>query len=136
MVVLEDLRNDDLEGLTEMLRADDDTTIVKEFLHGAKASLSVETENLRRMLTNIMVKNKTYIPLKVCIETPYKLVIPIGCIVVSKKTEECAKAKVNKFYVGKIWRSSGFEEKALMEMLKFCFSRVPGCSKILCSSYS
>ena len=84
----------------------------------------------------IQVKNKIYIPLKVSIETPFKLIIPIGCIVLSKWTDECVKVKVNKFYVGKIWRASGFEEKALMEMLKFGFARVSGCTKILCSSYS
>lgn len=134
--MLEDLKHDDVDSVTEMLQADDDVTIVKEFLHGAKASLSIESENIWRMLVKIQVKNKVYVPLRVCIETPYKLIIPIGCIVLSKWTEDCVKVKVNKFYVGKIWRASGYEERALMEMLKFGFAWLNGCTKILCSSYS
>ena len=53
LVILEDMKYDDLDQLTEMLWADDDVNIVKEFLHGAKASLSLDTENIRRMLMKI-----------------------------------------------------------------------------------
>lgn len=109
---------------------------MKEFLHGAKDPLSMHTDNVRRMLTSIQVKSFLYIPLKVSILTPYKLTIPIGCIILSRKGASHCKVKINKFYVAKIWRASGYEERALMEMLKFCFSRVPDTSKVLVSSYA
>lgn len=53
VVILEDLKQDDLEELTDQLRNDDDIIIVKEFLHGAKASLSIDLENIKRMLAKI-----------------------------------------------------------------------------------
>lgn len=96
----------------------------------------MSNDNVRRMLTSIQVKSAIYIPLKVAILTPYKLTIPIGIIVLSKKHFSGVKIKINKFYVAKIWRNSGYEERALMEMLKFCFAKVPDCTKVLVSFYS
>jgi len=110
--------------------------IAKEFLYGSKETLTMSNDNVRRMLTNIQVKSALYIPLRVAILTPYKLTIPIGCIVLSKKHIASNKIKINKFYVAKIWRASGYEERAIMEMLKFCFAKVPSVTKVLVSFYS
>lgn len=68
--------------------------------------------------------------------TPYKATIPIGIIVLSTKDGKSNKVKINKFYVSKIWRSTGYEERAIMEMLKFCFAKIEKCSKVIVSFYS
>lgn len=128
--------SEDIDHITEQLQADDDVIIVKEFLHGAKEALMMSNDNVRRMLTNIQVKSFLYIPLKVAILTPYKLTIPIGIIVLSTKRAGSVKVKINKFYVSKIWRATGYEERAIMEMLKFCFAKIEECSKVLVSFYS
>jgi len=56
--------------------------------------------------------------------------------VLSTKRAGSVKVKINKFYVSKIWRATGYEERAIMEMLKFCFAKIEECSKVLVSFYS
>jgi hypothetical protein len=88
------------------------------------------------MFKHFYSKNEFYAPLKVSILTTYKLTIPIGCVVISKRNQPSVKAMMNKFYIAKIWRAGGYEEKTLMEILKFCFSNIPNCTKVISSGYS
>jgi len=98
--------------------------------------MNTSNESINALFHNISERNHEYIPLKVSIMTPYKLTIPIGCIVLSRRKRKDTKIKVNKFYIAKIWRAAGYEEKALMQMLKFTFSNLGEVKKVIASSYA
>ena len=91
---------------------------------------------MRELFTKISVKHELYIPLKVSILTPYNLTIPIGCVILGKRKDEDKKTKILKFYMGKIWRNGGYEEKAFLEIMKFAFSNVESSEKIVVSSFA
>lgn len=97
----------DIETIVEFLQNDDDLQTVREFLHGAKERLKSSYTNVKGMFKKLYNHNEDYIPLKVSILTPYKMTIPIGCVVLTKKKTKDNRATLHKFYIAKIWRVNG-----------------------------
>lgn len=67
-------------------------------------------------------KNYEYVPLKICIDTGFKMLIPIGTVHLCRKNSQDIKVLVKKFYISKIWRKSGYEEMSVIAILQYCFS--------------
>jgi len=43
---------------------------------------------------------------------------------------------MKKFYLGKVWRNAGYEEKTFMEVLKFSFSNIEHTETLVVSAYA
>jgi RimJ/RimL family protein N-acetyltransferase len=75
-------------------------------------------------------KNDKYASLSIIVETGYGWKTTIGTAhIIQQKLSE-AKGLLGKFYVTKIYRRSGFEEKCLIEILNFAFEAM-GLNKVV-----
>ena len=62
------------------------------------------------------------------------MIIPIGVAHLTKKKKEDSKISLRKFYIEKIWRRSGYEQKSLLAIVKHSF-RYLNASKVYISAY-
>ena len=89
--------------------------------------MAVSHENIRNMIIKSDVNNDLFIPLMLYVQTPYKVRIPIGFSIITKKSNRDNFGCLKKLYISKIWRASGYEEKCVVEVLKFAFGCIPNC---------
>ena len=124
-----------IETIMDLLQVDDDLQPAREYLAGAKDKMKMTKDNIKDMMKRLYMKNDEFIPFKVSVETPYKMKIPIGTVCIGKEKSKTSKASLYKFYISKIWRINGHEEKTLLETLRFCFKTLK-CDKIESSAFT
>ncbi|CAI2371007.1 unnamed protein product [Moneuplotes crassus] len=121
-VVLIPFTDEYFEELMDGLLNDDDPQSVREFLHGCKGK-SLNEGNIRSMLYKYSISNHIYKPFRVCVKTIYNSLIPIGTAhLTATKGDE--KIKLRKFYIEKMWRRKGYEQKALQAIGDYCFKKL------------
>jgi hypothetical protein len=99
---------------------EDDDDIRKEFIQPFSASV-IDKEVLRTMFNTFRSRNDVYLPLCINIKTHYNQLIPIGAVVLLQRNQG-HKMILAKFYIAKIWRRGGYEERSLIEVISFVFN--------------
>lgn len=68
------------------------------------------------------LKNELYASLKLNLTTSYGFKQFMGTAHIAQLKKEVRNGVLVKFYVGKSYRKTGYEDKALVEVLKFAFT--------------
>lgn len=112
-----------------MMSKDDDLTIKEEFIYPYKLE-NLDEEYLRNMFQSYRLRNDKYAALKISVQTGYGWKTLIGTAHLVQQNASEKKGLLAKFYISKIYRRSGYEEKCLMEIMKFAF-QVMGLEKLI-----
>jgi hypothetical protein len=108
-IVLLPFTEEYLEELMSWLEHDGNKSVLKEFFYGSKRK-HISEGNLKSLFYKYQICSHTYKPLRMCIKTSYKCIIPIGNAHITKSIDD-EKCQLKKFYIDKMWRSKGYEEK-------------------------
>ena len=103
-----------------LLSKEDDSNIKDEFAYPLKYE-RLDHESMRSMFNNYRIRNDKYAALKINIQTEYGLNLTVGCAHLIQQSTDDSKGILGKFYVSKIYRKTGYEEKCLIEVIKFAF---------------
>ncbi|CAI2370861.1 unnamed protein product [Moneuplotes crassus] len=121
-VVLIPFTDEYFEELIDGLLNDDDPDSVKEFLYGSKGQ-SINKSKIRSMLYKYSTSNHIYKPFRICIKTVYNSLIPIGTAHLTA-AKGANKINLRKFYIEKMWRKKGYEQKSLLSIGEYCFNKL------------
>lgn len=108
---------------------DDDQVIREEFMYPYKVD-QMDEEYLRSMFSSYRLRNDKYAALRISIKTGYGWKTLIGTAHLLQQNATEKKGLLAKFYISRIYRRSGFEEKCLIEIMKFAFD-VMGLEKLI-----
>ena len=112
-----------------MLKREEDVVLKEEFIYPYKL-VQLDDEYLRQMFSSYRLRNDKYASLKICIKTGYGWKSFIGTAHIIQQNAGDTKGLLAKFYISRIYRRSGYEEKSLLEIMKFAFE-VMGLEKLL-----
>lgn len=112
-----------------MMSKDDDDLIKEEFMYPYKPD-QLDQEYLRSMFSSYRLRNDKYAALRISIQTSYGWKTLIGTAHLLQQNANEKKGLLAKFYVSRIYRRSGYEEKCLLEIMKFAFD-VMGIEKLI-----
>jgi RimJ/RimL family protein N-acetyltransferase len=118
--VFEEFSGQHVKELLDMMDKDDDLHIKEEFIYPYKME-QLDGEYLRSIFSSYRLRNDKYAALRISIQTDYGWKIPIGTAHIVQQNSASPKALLGKFYVCKIYRRSGYEERCLLEIMKFAF---------------
>ena len=108
---------------------DEDTIIKEEFIYPYRVE-QLDEEYLRSMFSSYRLRNDKYAALRISIQTGYGWKTLIGTAHLLQQNATEKKGLLAKFYISKIYRRSGYEEKCLLEIMKFAFD-VMGLEKLV-----
>lgn len=128
-IIFEEFSGQHINELIEMMNKDDDVNIKEEFIQPYRLD-QIDGEYLRSMFSSFRLRNDKYAGLRISIQTDYGWKIPIGTAHLLQQNSTNAKALLGKFYICKIYRRSGYEERCLLEIMKFAFE-VMGIEKLI-----
>ena len=104
----------------KLFSRDDDQTIKEEFIYPYKIT-QFDEEYFRSIFSSFRLRNDRYAALRLSLQTSYGWKQTIGTAHLVQQFVQEPKGLLAKFYVGKIFRRGGYEEKALIQILKFAF---------------
>lgn len=90
----------------------------------------MDDEYLRSMFSSYRLRNDKYAALRISIQTGYGWKTLIGTAHLLQQNATEKKGLLAKFYISRIYRRSGYEEKCLIEIMKFAFE-VMGLEKLV-----
>ncbi len=102
---------------------DTDEEVKREFMFPSnkisREELSVD--GVRRMVVHLRLKNEHAIAFRIIVKTHYSAEIAVGHAQIVKAHSTDEVASVAKFYISKMFRKRGYEEKALINVLHKAF---------------
>lgn len=119
-IKLEEFTNHHIKQLIEMLNKEDDTGIKGEFIYPYMLE-QLNAEQLRLMFEQFAGRNDRYAALKIVLVTNYGWKSTIGTAHITQLNCKERRGILAKFYVNKTYRKGGFEERCLVEIMKFAF---------------
>ncbi|CDW87475.1 UNKNOWN [Stylonychia lemnae] len=128
-IILEEFSGSHIPELIQMMSRDDDQVIREEFMYPYKVD-QMDEEYLRSMFSSYRLRNDKYAALRISIKTGYGWKTLIGTAHLLQQNATEKKGLLAKFYISRIYRRSGFEEKCLIEIMKFAFD-VMGLEKLI-----
>lgn len=124
-----------LDELTELLKRDSDEEVRREFMYPAvQGRAELNAENVRRVIVHLRLRNEHAVGLRVVIRTSYSSEITVGHAEIVKSHSADDSAHIAKFYVSKVFRKRGYEEKALVAVVQRAFEFF-SVSKLVVSSF-
>lgn len=105
-----------MEELLDWIYNDDDPNY--ELLYGLRSNEANE-DTISEYMMKLYSQNYLYKGFRICIKTSYKMIIPIGVGLVSKKEVNDTKAWINKMYISQTWRRAGYDSKAVAALADY-----------------
>ena len=102
---------DNLGELVQWLSEDNNKPILKEFIYGWK-SYDIDEKTLKQLFSKYYHSSHVYKAIRICIKTPYDVLIPIGTAHAIIKSETDSRCILKKFYIAKNWRKSKYVKKS------------------------
>ena len=103
------------------MKIDADKEMNQDFAYPFKFN-TLEEESLRTAFSQFRLKNELYASLKVNLVTAYGLNQNLGTAHITQQSKNVKEGTLVKFYISKTYRKTGFEDKALIEVLNFAFN--------------
>ena len=100
--------------------AKDDEIVRQELIYPYRME-QLDSEYLRQIFSSYRSHNDKYASLRLCLTTSYGFKLCIGTAHLVQGKVDSPKGLLGKFYVSKLYRRSGYEERCLIEIMKFAF---------------
>ena len=128
-IVLKEFALDNLDTLLFWLQKEDDGDMRRQLLRPfEEEELCIETIRKLYASLNLKAEDQDLSALSILVQTHYGQQVPIGLAFFIRKDQSLL--SMEKFYISKIYRRSGYEERSLIEVLHQIFWKMSASSVV------